>query len=102
MPEDMELCFAARRREYRGEIMMQHFTDRKTRLAAVLLAVLFIGALAFALTTEYVHAESESASSWQELQSKFDSLDNVTIELSQDCTASETDKCLTVPEGKTL
>lgn len=78
-----------------------------TEFAALLksdssLAVLFIGALAFALTTEYVHAESESASSWQELQSKFDSLDNVTIELSHDCTASETDQCLIVQEGKTI
>lgn len=81
--------------------MRQQCNDRISR-ATVLMVVFFMGMLAFALAPEKVCAEPESVSSWQELQSKLDSLNDVTIELGDNCVAAESDSYLILGKGKTI
>ncbi len=83
-------------------MMRKQSKTRQGRITVGLMAILFIGMLAFALAPEEVCAASESAGSWQELQNKFNSLNNVTIELSDECVASESDSCLILQEGKKI
>lgn len=82
--------------------MNRHLCVNRISKTLGILIVLLLGVLAFALTPVKVSAESVSTDSWQDLQSKFDTLNNVTITLSDTCKATENDSCLILQQGKNI